>query len=166
MTRMDATFIILWLGYLSDLFYRRVSVLKAITDSMFGKGLFGYRENQSPEVSTSGSNACKYWFHYYASKYGSRDRLNKHLHIFSPITNYHLFILYQYQEVGQKPLYSATPKQWPSHRPSTSSTYTIKSAPIMCLCQKNWYVYCPLVSKQFCITPEKIFLVRIYLTKN
>ena len=38
-----------------------------------------------------------------ASKYGSRGLPNKHSHIyFLPVGNYPQFILYQYQEVGQK----------------------------------------------------------------
>ena len=50
--------------------------------------------------------------HKYARNYGGRGPPNKHSHVFFlPVANYPHFILNQYQEVGQKPAHTPTPKK-------------------------------------------------------
>ena len=60
--------------------------------------------------SAAGSSPFKYCLHKWVNKYGSRGHPIKHGHTFYQNANYSQFILNQNQEVGQKPIHTATLK--------------------------------------------------------
>ena len=69
--------------------------------------------NKYHEGPISGSSASKYMYCLYkwANKYGNRGPPKQTWAYFLLIANYSLFILNQYQEVGQRSTHTVTPKK-------------------------------------------------------